>query len=431
MKIVMIVPGSGGTFYCENCLRDAGLVMALRRQGHDVVMVPMYLPFYSDTPDVAGATPVFFGGINVYLRETLPIYRFAPAWLRRALDARWLLSLTARRGESTEARGLGRMTLSMLEGAEGRHAEELERLTDWLAREGRPDAIHLSTALLIGLARRLRERVGAPVWCMVQDEDTWLDALDKPYDARCWDTIREKTQDVEGFVAVSRYYADFFAGKAGIGRDRLSVVYPGIDVTGLGDEQVAGLRSGAAPVIGYLSRLSASQGLDTLVDAFLMLKAKPAFRDLRLRAMGGITAPDRSFVLDLKRRLKRRDCVDSADFLPEMDRASRLAFLNTLTVLSVPVPGGVAFGTFLVESMAAGVPVVQPRQGAFPELIEATGGGVCYDPGQGAGALAEALERLLSAKTQLAALGQTGRAAVLGQFTLDHMADRMLKVFTR
>jgi hypothetical protein len=40
MRIVMITPGSGGHFYCENCRRDLDLVQALRRQGHDAVMVP-------------------------------------------------------------------------------------------------------------------------------------------------------------------------------------------------------------------------------------------------------------------------------------------------------------------------------------------------------------------------------------------------------
>jgi glycosyltransferase involved in cell wall biosynthesis len=459
MKIVMIVPGSGGTFYCENCLRDAGLVMALRRQGHDVTMVPMYLPFFTDTPGVEADSPVFFGGINVYLREKIPFYRFAPGWLRRALDARWLLKLTARRGESTEAHGMGKMTLSMLQGAEGRHAAELDRLAEWLAREGRPDVIHLSTALLIGLARHLRERTGAPVWCMVQDEDTWLDALDQPYDARCWAAIRDRMGDVKGVLAVSRTYADLFAARSGIPRERLGVVYPGIDVAGLGEADKALPPSPAAPTVGYLSRMTESQGLGTLVDAFILLKDKPEFRDLRLRAMGGITAPDRPFVAGLRRKLASKGLAESVDFLPELDRASRIAFVNSLTVMSVPIPDGAAFGTFLLEAMAAGVPVVQPRRGAFPELIEATGGGVCYEPGAGdtrdlsgraasplaaaarkglralpareasVVALAQALESLLTDPQRLAELGQRGRASVLEKFTVDRMAETMIGVF--
>ena len=44
MKIVHIVPGSGGTFYCQNCMRDNELIKAFKALGHDIYMVPMYLP---------------------------------------------------------------------------------------------------------------------------------------------------------------------------------------------------------------------------------------------------------------------------------------------------------------------------------------------------------------------------------------------------
>ena len=44
MKIIQIVPGFGGTFYCGNCLRDSALVQSLRNEGHDALTVPMYLP---------------------------------------------------------------------------------------------------------------------------------------------------------------------------------------------------------------------------------------------------------------------------------------------------------------------------------------------------------------------------------------------------
>lgn len=428
MKIVLIVPGSGGTFYCENCLRDAGLVAALRRQGHDVTMVPMYLPFFTDTPGIAADTPVFFGGINLYLGETFPLYRHAPAWLRRAFDARWLLKLSARRGESTRAHGMGKMTLSMLQGTGGRHAAELDRLVDWLRREARPDVIHLSTALLIGLARHLRDRLGAPVTCMVQDEDTWLDALDKPYDAHCWAAIRDRLEDAGAILAASRHYAGVFARRAGIDPGRLKVVHPGIEVAGY--EASGGPAAGGSrpPVVGYLSRMAESLGLGTLVEAFMLLRQQPEFGSLRLRAMGGITAPDARFVASLKAALAARGLADSADFLPELDRDSRLAFLRSLTVMSVPVPAGAAFGTFLLEAMAAGVPVVQPRCGAFPELIEATGGGMCYEPHTAAG-LARALGDALRDPARLAAWGRAGRTSVQDRFTVDRMAERMIEAF--
>jgi len=78
MKIVHIVPGSGGTFYCQNCLRDNALVKALRAQGHDVVMVPLYLPMFADEPGISGEAPVFYGAISLYLRQRLPFCESLP-----------------------------------------------------------------------------------------------------------------------------------------------------------------------------------------------------------------------------------------------------------------------------------------------------------------------------------------------------------------
>jgi glycosyltransferase involved in cell wall biosynthesis len=65
----------------------------------------------------------------------------------------------------------------------------------------------------------------------------------------------------------------------------------------------------------------------------------------------------------------------------ELDRDQKLAFLQKLDVLSVPGPYPDPKGLFLLEAMASGVPVAQPRLGAFTEIVEATGGGILVDPG--------------------------------------------------
>ncbi|MFA6633199.1 MAG: glycosyl transferase, partial [Kiritimatiellia bacterium] len=67
MRILSILPGSGGAFYCQNCLRDMALAEALRRRGHDVTLMPLYLPATAQAaaPD---AVPVFYGAVSLYLR---------------------------------------------------------------------------------------------------------------------------------------------------------------------------------------------------------------------------------------------------------------------------------------------------------------------------------------------------------------------------
>ena len=424
MRIVLIIPGTGGTFYCENCLRDAALVKALRAHGHDVVMVPMYLPLVMDAPDAAAQGPIFFGGVNAYLQQQTRFFRTTPRWLDRIFDARWLLDLAARRAGSMRAHGLGAMTLSMLRGEDGNQAKELARLLGWLKDLGPVDIVHLSNALLLGLAKPLRAQLTARVVCSLQDEDSWLDALDKPYDQRCWQAARDAAAQVHAFVAVSRFYAGRMRERLALPPERLHVVHPGIDLDGYAPAP----QPPDPPVIGYLGRMSPSLGLATLAEAFIRLRQPPFSRKLRLRISGGMTADDRPFVSRLRGQLRQAGLAGDVDVVEGFDRSTRLCFLRSLTVLSVPQAKPEALGLFILEALASGVPVVQPAIGGFPELIEATGGGVLFDPNTPE-ALATALDALLLDPDRLRALAQRGRASVLERFGLAQAAQRMLEVY--
>ena len=131
MNIVQIIPGSGGSFYCGNCLRDSKYVVALREQGHQVVKIPMYLPIFSDEHDI-DEIPVFYGAVSIYLKQLYPIFRKAPQWIDRLLNSKPLLKMATSMAGSTNAKGLEEMTVSMLLGEDGRQNEELERLVDWM-----------------------------------------------------------------------------------------------------------------------------------------------------------------------------------------------------------------------------------------------------------------------------------------------------------
>ena len=116
-----------------------------------------------------------------------------------------------------------------------------------------------------------------------------------------------------------------------------------------------------------------------------------------------------------------------AEFLPNVSREEKAAFLQSLTLLSVPASYGEAFGLYLVEAWAAGVPVVQPRCAAFPELVEATGGGILCEPGS-AEALADGWETLLAEPAKAREMGARGRAAVEREFSMRRMAERFVAV---
>ena len=132
MKIAQLTPGSGDNFYCENCLRDVNLVKAMRDQGHEVLMIPMYLPISSENTEAVSNAPIFFGGINVYMQQKMDFFRKTPRWFDSILDSRWLLDLVGKKSGMTSARLLGEMTVSMLRGEDGRQVKELDRLVDWM-----------------------------------------------------------------------------------------------------------------------------------------------------------------------------------------------------------------------------------------------------------------------------------------------------------
>lgn len=426
MRIVHIIPGSGGTFYCENCLRDTALVRALRRLGHDVVMVPLYLPMFIDAPEEIGDVPVFFGGINVYLQQKFALFRRTPRWIDRIFDAPFMLKQAAARESSTKAADLGPMTLSMLKGCEGNQRKELERLVVWLREHAQPDVVHISNALLLGLAGEIKRALGVPIVCSLQDEDTWVDAMSEADAWRCWQAMAEAVRHVDAFIAVSHWYARRMQDRMGLSPDQINVVYLGVEI----DDDERPLATPPTPVIGYLSRLCESQGLDRLVDAFLRLKQDPRLRNLRLCATGGITTANRRFLDGLQDKVRRHGAADDVEFLPDFDRAARRKFLTSLTVLSVPVPKGEAFGTFILEALACAVPVVQPNVGAFSEVIQATAGGLVYDPAV-EGDYEKTLATLLLDPDRARRLGERGRAAVKERFSIEVMAENLLVVYRR
>lgn len=426
MKIVHIIPGSGGTFYCENCLRDTALVRALRARGHDVLMVPLYLPMFVDDPGIPGDVPVFFGGINVYLQQKFALFRKTPRWLDRVFDMPWMLQQAAARESSTNAADLGPMTLSMLRGGHGNQYKELRRLVYWLEEHERPDVVHISNALLLGMAGEIKHALKTPVVCSLQDEDTWLDAMRAPYDKECWQAMSEAGRGVDAYVAVSRWYAGQMERRMGISPEKMNVIPLGIEIDA-GEKPV---RWPEVPVIGYLSRLCPTQGLDRLVEAFLTLKKRPEFSDLKLRATGGISPANRIVLRDIDARLRKEGVAGDVEFIGDFHKEQRHEFIKSLSVLSVPVPSGEAFGTFILEALAYGVPVVQPAVGAFPEVVEATGGGIIYNPAE-AGAYESALALLLGDPARAAALGARGREAVRERFSIGVMADRLEQLYAR
>ncbi len=420
MKIVQLTPGTGN-FHCGNCLRDHALARALRERGHEVQTVPLYLPLVTDEPLADGTAPIFFGGINVYLQQKSRIFQHTPEWVDRLFDRPGLLRWAADHASMTSPEELGEMTLSMLRGEEGQQGKELEKLIGWLETQHTPDVTLLSNGLLLGLSRRLKAALGCPVVCFLQGEDAFLDTLPEPYGGEAWRIVGERARDVDALVAVSRYYAQTMAERLELSPEQVRVLPNGISVEGY--EPAA--EPPDPPTVGYLARMNRVKGLEQLVDAFIRLKQRDRVGGLRLEVAGAMTPEDEPFVEAMKERLKEADLADAASFHPNISREEKGRLLRRMSVFSVPATYGESFGLYVLEALACGVPVVQPRHAAFPELIEATDGGILCEP-HDTQALSDSLESLLLQPDETKRRGERGREAVLSRFTIDRMATDLL-----
>lgn len=435
MKVAYLTAGAAG-MYCGSCMRDNILVAALREIGVDALLIPAYTPILTDVDDVSERR-VFYGGLGVYLSQKSALWRRAPRLLSRWLSAPWLLRGLSQLAIGNQAAELGELTLSVLRGDHGHQARELDDLVDWLRREVRPDVVHLTNSLFAGLAPALRERLGARVFCTLQGEDLFLEGLPSADRSRALELIREHANGIDAFVAVSRYYREFMAEYIGLPRERIHVVTPGIPVDVFprrGAAEAGGVTDEAAdrrPVtIGYLARICPEKGLGLLADAYAILREQPGLPPLRLRIAGYLGRHDRDFVNRTLRQLASRGLESEVELVGTVDLRGKQRFLAGTDVFSVPAVYREPKGMYVLEALASGVPVVLPRHGAFPELVESTGGGLLVEP-DSPGALAEGLQRLVVDSELRHGLGVAGARAVRESYSHRAMAEATLAIYRR
>src|SRR5258706_47606 len=167
------------------------------------------------------------------------------------------------------------------------------------------------------------------------------------------------------FISPIKYFAGVMGRRLGVPPERIRVVYNGINLKGYAPKRIAS----DAPVIGFFARMCREKGLDLLVDAYIELRKQDRFKKVQLRIGGSCGPNDEPFVESLKDLLRKTGLLESVEFRPNLTRSQKLEFLESLSLFSVPARYSEAFGLYVIEAMAAGVPVVQPRSGAFTEIV--------------------------------------------------------------
>ena len=413
--------------YCGSCLRDNALAAGLSRLGWDVTLLPLYTPIRVDEED-RSVDQVFFGGINVFLQQKIPLFRHLPAFLDRWLDNPRLIRRVASGALSVSAKELGSMTLSMVKGEDGFQRKEVARLVQWLRDVAKPDIICLTNLLVGGSIPALKRELGVPVLVTLQGDDVFLDELVEPWKTLVLTEMRRLAQEADGFVTFSGFYRHHMSGILGVPEEKFHLTPLGVTVSEF--DAVYEARKARAPgkVIGYFARLAPEKGFDIAVGAFLELA--PRFPELRFHAGGWLAEKDRAFYEVQIERLAAAGLSDRFRHVEAPDGASKMAFLEEIDVFTVPARFIEPKGLYLLEAMACGLPVVVPERGAFPEMIASGGGGLLCRPDD-AGDLAAKLADLLDHPDKATSLGQQGRDWVEHCNSREAMAGATGEVFKR
>ncbi|HYT77093.1 MAG TPA: glycosyltransferase family 4 protein, partial [Vicinamibacterales bacterium] len=280
-------------------------------------------------------------------------------------------------------------------------------------------------SLLIGLAAPLRHALKRPVCCTLQGEDLFLDGLVEPYRTRATGLIRRQVGDVDMFLPVSDGYVQTMSERLHIPLDRMSTVPLGINLAGYKRRAAA---SDSDFRVGYFARLAPEKGLHVLAEAYARLRARTPDARMRLEAAGYLAPAQGPYLEGVRRQLDAAGLGGEFTYHGTVNRDGKLAFLESLDVFSVPATYDEPKGVFLLEAMAAGVPVVQPRRGAFTEIVEKTGGGLLVRPDDSR-ALADGLHSLWQDAALRDRIGRQGFEGVREHYNVQRSTDRLLTVY--
>jgi glycosyltransferase involved in cell wall biosynthesis len=425
MKIIYIASGAAN-MYCGSCMHDNALAAGMKAAGEDVSLFPLYTPMRLDEENV-GERRIFYGGIKAYLMQKYPRPFLGRDLLLQIAGSQALLRILPHFdiGSAVDPAANAELTISMLKGESGNQHELLQELVQWIKSTYRPDVVHVTNALLIGVVREFKRSLQVPVTCGLHGEDIFLEGMPQPYQDEALSIIRERAADVDRFLAISAYYGEMFSNWVGLDPSKIDVVWPGI---ALNDYRNTPAETTPRPLtIGFLARFVPEKGLHLLVDAFIRLYRLGEFPNLQLLAGGYVSRAYKTYIDGIRKTIRENGLEDRIKLLGTLERADKLNFFRQIDIFSVPAPYREPKGISILEALASGVPVVQPDHGAYPEWVNATQGGLLHRPNDSAD-LAEKLAVLLRDAKLRERLGQQGRQAIFEKFSSEQMACATLDV---
>lgn len=430
MRVLYLTAGTG-SFYCGSCMRDNAIVRRLRGAGHDVHLMPLYMPLTLDESDATDC-PLFLGGINSWLQQKSGLFRVTPRFIDALFDWKPLLKFGAQMTDMTTAAEHGDMAVSTLEGLQGRQRKEIGRMLRWVQKNLSVDVVCLSNLLLAGLGVELKRALKVPVVSAMQGEDGYLDALGREQSLRAWDLLRSHAREIDALLGISCFYARHMEERLKLPAGTIRLAENGIDLDGY----VPPASRPQPPVWGFFAHITPSKGLHSVVDAFIKIRRDERCAAWRLAIGGSCTKADEKYLNEQLAKLKAAGLDGAVTVRTNLSKEDKQAFYRDISVLTVAPTYPEPFGLYTVEAVASGTPLLLPDRGALGEIIAATGAGIAVpvttDPSEDAYALSAALTDHLSEPGGLEALQQralAGRTVVAERYSLAAMTDRVLAVF--
>ncbi|MDF2377321.1 MAG: glycosyltransferase family 4 protein [Verrucomicrobiales bacterium] len=423
-RIVYITAGAGG-MYCGSCIRDNALVTALEELGWDVLLLPLYTPIRVDEEDHS-MDQVFFGGINVYLQQKIPLFRHIPAFLDRWLDNPKLIRRVSSRAMSVSAADLGEMTLSMVKGEHGYQRKEVARLVHWLKEVVKPDLICLTNLLVGGSIPALKRELDVPVLVTIQGDDVFLDELQPPWHDKVLAEMKKLAAEADGFLTFSAFYRDLMAGILEVDPGKFHLTPLGVHVEEFDPVWKVNQQKTAGSTIGYFARLSPEKGFDLIIDAFIELAR--GLPGVTLKVAGWLSEKDREFYAEQIQKIGEAGLENRFEHVEAPDAEAKLKFFSEVDLFCVPTRFEEPKGLYVLEAMACGLPVVAPSHGPFPELITESCGGSLFEA-KSVQSLQGALVKMLSEPLVMSQAGESGRKWVETSGSRETMAKATAEVF--
>ncbi|MCF6311171.1 MAG: glycosyltransferase family 4 protein [Verrucomicrobiales bacterium] len=430
-RVIYLTAGAAG-MYCGSCLHDNAVTRGLMKRGVDIKLLPLYTPIRTDEEDVS-VDRVFFGGINVFLQQKIPLFRHLPGFFDRWLNNPALIARLTARAVKVDAKELGGLALSMARGESGYQRKEVMRLMKWLREEGQPDLVVLSNLLIGGIVPLIKKELGVPVVVNLQGDDVFLNELIPPYKEQVLVEMKRIAAEADGFLVFNEPYAAAMGDMLEIPTEKFRLTKLGIDTDALSGmaadcaEQRGRAESESCLTVASFARLCPEKGLDLLVQAFIELKKMPGMEKVRLKVGGWLMEKDRDFLEAQEQKLRSGGLADQYEVVISPDSEGKRAFFPGIDVFSVPSVAVEPKGLSVLEAMTCAIPVVEPEGGGFAEVISESGGGLLFPPGE-ASALATELATLLRSKESRLEMGAKGRQHVIEHRNLEAMTDSTAEV---